>query len=136
MSILHALGCAVHYEARALGAAMATAAELESARRRHAEEIAELVATHEKERVMWERDRKHLTFLLKPTDSRRSAAESEAREGLRQCARNLRKTREYCSQMAAKLAEAQEAAGVRNHTRLLHDAALRAHCAMPDAPQR
>ena len=115
---------------------MATAAELASARRRHAEEMAELVATHEKERVQWERDRKHFIFLLNATDSRRSMAESEAREGLRQCARNLRKTSEYCSQQAAKLAALQDAAGVKNHTRLLHDAALRAHCAMPDAPQR
>ena len=115
---------------------MPTAAELASARRQHAEEIAELVEKHEKERVIWERDRKHLTFLLNTTKSRRSVVESEAREGLRQCAHNLQKTREFCARIAAKLAQAQEAAGVRNHTCLLHDAALRAHCAMPDAPPR
>ena len=136
VSILRALSCAVHYEAPASGAAMTTDSELASVRRRHAEEVAELAAMHEKERVMWDRDRKYLTFLLNATDSRRSAAESEAHEALHQCSHNLRKPREFCAHMAAKLAEAQDAAGVRNHTLQLHDAALRAHCALPDAPPR
>ena len=51
------------------------------------------------------------------SDTRRSAAESVDREGLHRCAQTLRKTREFCAQLATQLANAQDAAGVRNHTR-------------------
>ena len=120
----------LHYETPDLGATMANAPELASIRRAHAVEIAELVAKHNRERVIWDRDRKQLLFLLNTVDSRRSTAE------LHDCEQTLRKTREFCARIAEKLAEAQDAAGVQNHTRLLHDAALRAHCARPDVPHR